>query len=542
MVCIDNYGNLVTYDDGYSTYELYHHGIRGQRWGRKNGPPYPLDAGDHSAAERKAGWTKSLASVAKATGKGVAKAARATGHGVKVAAKGTKKALIRVNLYPKKLMSAEDIAEKVERMRQEDTLKHAMGKLSNEDKLMLKMKAKDARREVAKQALSQLLPAIGKDLIIPTVKQGILDKLEVKKKEALNDIDLDFKEETNTLDASNKHSEKLWNDVYESALAAGKSLKEAKKIADQGGDKELGKKPSSQEDKERDKKVWNDLYEDARDKGKSASEAREIADSGKSDIAARKSSNDKNGGKNQFNLDSEIEKDIYNTAKKHGFTATEAAEMARNRDDSKLKGLFSNSSDGNDGGNKKNKGGNNQNPQPQQQQQPQQQPASKKVDLPKSVKEQIMKEWIKAGYTQKQAFEKAEAGDDYVGRFKKSYEKQAKDYDNSWADAIKENNRRDGARKAQETKKFNQEFSTIINETTTKKGVSVSDKSAQDRLRDAVKAEQERTEKAIKERGGTNIQIKGGKMYYTDDDGVNRVNNFVDRAVDRFEIEERKKG
>ena len=43
----------------YST-ELCHHGILGQRWGKRNGPPYPLDAGDHSASEKKAGWRKSL--------------------------------------------------------------------------------------------------------------------------------------------------------------------------------------------------------------------------------------------------------------------------------------------------------------------------------------------------------------------------------------------------------------------------------------------------------------------------------------------------
>ena len=41
--------------------ELSHYGIKGQKWGEKNGPPYPLDASDHSSTEKKAGtkgWTK----------------------------------------------------------------------------------------------------------------------------------------------------------------------------------------------------------------------------------------------------------------------------------------------------------------------------------------------------------------------------------------------------------------------------------------------------------------------------------------------------
>lgn len=47
---------MSKYIDDY----LAHHGILGQKWGRKNGPPYPLDASDHSSSEKKAGWRKSL--------------------------------------------------------------------------------------------------------------------------------------------------------------------------------------------------------------------------------------------------------------------------------------------------------------------------------------------------------------------------------------------------------------------------------------------------------------------------------------------------
>ena len=46
---------LVTEED-LSRYRnsLYHHGIAGQKWGRKNGPPYPLGSSQKSSAEKKA--------------------------------------------------------------------------------------------------------------------------------------------------------------------------------------------------------------------------------------------------------------------------------------------------------------------------------------------------------------------------------------------------------------------------------------------------------------------------------------------------------
>ena len=39
---------------------LQHHGISGQKWGVKNGPPYPIAPKNHSKSEKKANWQYSL--------------------------------------------------------------------------------------------------------------------------------------------------------------------------------------------------------------------------------------------------------------------------------------------------------------------------------------------------------------------------------------------------------------------------------------------------------------------------------------------------
>ena len=48
----------MNYRIRYSRDHLAHHGILGQKWGVRNGPPYPLGKSDYSAAEKKAETSK----------------------------------------------------------------------------------------------------------------------------------------------------------------------------------------------------------------------------------------------------------------------------------------------------------------------------------------------------------------------------------------------------------------------------------------------------------------------------------------------------
>lgn len=139
---------------------LAHHGIMGQRWGKKNGPPYPLSAGAHSASEKKAGWRKSLAKGAAAVGRGTVKTAKAVGRGAVKTGKVINAVAVRTHIKPRILMSEKEMTDSIARMRLSKQYKRALkGKFIN---------VEEAERNKGKGAISQLMGAIGNDVIIPT--------------------------------------------------------------------------------------------------------------------------------------------------------------------------------------------------------------------------------------------------------------------------------------------------------------------------------------------------------------------------------------
>lgn len=144
---------------------LEHHGIMGQRWGKKNGPPYPLSAGAHSASEKKAGWRKSLAGGAKAVGRGTVKVAKAVGKGTVATAKFANKAAIRMGVKPKRLMTDEEIEHAYNRLKQEANYKRALkGKFID---------VTEAQRKKGDGLFKKTLQAIGDTVIVPAISGGV---------------------------------------------------------------------------------------------------------------------------------------------------------------------------------------------------------------------------------------------------------------------------------------------------------------------------------------------------------------------------------
>ena len=89
MYAVDRYvtHSDISEEEGLDLFNDYleHHGIMGMKWGVKNGPPYPLDADDHNASERRANWEQSL----KKAGSALKKGAEGTGAFIKKTSQNT---------------------------------------------------------------------------------------------------------------------------------------------------------------------------------------------------------------------------------------------------------------------------------------------------------------------------------------------------------------------------------------------------------------------------------------------------------------------
>jgi len=177
--------------------ELYHHGVAGQRWGKRNGPPYPLAASAHSASEKKAGWRSSLSGAsrkAKAIGRGAVKVSKATGRVLKKVAGVTgkvakttahlaNKGLLALDAKPSIFMTDKEIQTRVDRLKLKKSYTNALkGKFGDVTK---------SDENKGKDKTNDLLAAIGKDVLIPTTT-GALNYMIAKRlaKDTNADIDI----------------------------------------------------------------------------------------------------------------------------------------------------------------------------------------------------------------------------------------------------------------------------------------------------------------------------------------------------------------
>lgn len=269
--------NGLVYDSiDYSPY-LTHHGILGQKWGKQNGPPYPLSAGKHSAAEKKAGWRKSLAS-------GAGNAIKATGRGLKRAGKWTVDRVKMSKRFPNRFLSDEDLAKKKDRYARENEVRKAMGKRTADMKLAEKAEARKYRREMAKIVLGETMKAIGSQAISNYIKKKLETKADMAAKREKNDIDFDAN---------------VRGDIYKDARSEGFSAKAAERMAKAGVEfvrperAEKSEDPYKNIDNKVKQKAQEKVFDEAVKAGKSVKEALKLTREGGSDATPNRNQYDK---------------------------------------------------------------------------------------------------------------------------------------------------------------------------------------------------------------------------------------------------------
>lgn len=169
---------------------LSHHGVPNQRWGVKNGPPYPVRRG-HDVHYNVGKMTEKTKSSLRKTGEAVKSGVKSAGAKVKssfqrwkndkkaeLAIKDTDSRLVK-NWQKKQLrisdMSNQELQQRIDRKRLEESYKHALRGDFSDPKTWNKS-SKDSKSGKGKDAADSILRRVG-DAAIDGLAKGLTNKI-----------------------------------------------------------------------------------------------------------------------------------------------------------------------------------------------------------------------------------------------------------------------------------------------------------------------------------------------------------------------------